>query len=211
MIKSAKWASTLVAAIVWVTPARPADESEMIAESGAIEIMLLRQHSVQKELNLTDVHGKKIHEFASQQWKKAQEIHKMPQPEQDAKYDALTRENEKFLSDLLTPDQKKRLDQIGMQVAGLLWAGRPDVSSALKFTSDQRKKLDALHKEARKEAVNIIKDTKDDAEKQAEFKKLHEDNKKRLMGLLTPEQKDSWKAMTGPEFKGELKFIKPKD
>jgi Spy/CpxP family protein refolding chaperone len=211
MIKSATWASTLVAAIVWVTPARSADESEMIAESGAMEIMLLRQHSVQKELNLTDVHGKKIHEFASQQWKKAQEIHKMPQSEQDAKYDALTKENEKFLSDILTPEQKKRLDQVGMQVAGLLWAGRPDVASALKFTSDQRKKLQDLHKEARKEAVNIIKDTKDESAKQAEFKKLHEDNKKRLMELLTPEQKDTWKVLTGPEFKGELKFSPPKD
>jgi hypothetical protein len=152
MRKFATWAAAFGALTIWVSTARAADESEMVAESGAMEIVLLRQHSVQKELNISDLHGKKIHEFASQQWKKAQEIHKMPTNEQDAKYDALTRENEKFLSEILAPEQKKRLDQIGMQVAGLLWVGRPDVSSVLKLTSDQRKKIQELHKEARKDA-----------------------------------------------------------
>jgi hypothetical protein len=166
---------------------------------------------VQKELNLNDVHGKKIHEFASQQWKKAMEIHKLPAAEQDAKYEALTRENEKFLADILSSEQKKRLDQIGMQVAGLLWAGRPDVSSALKLTSDQRKKLQEVHKDAHKDAVHIMKDTtKDENARQAELKALHETNKKRLMELLTPDQKEIWKSLTGPEFKGELHFSQPR-
>jgi hypothetical protein len=210
MIKFATWASTIVAVIVWITPARSADEQEMIAQSGAMEIVLLRQHSVQKELNVTDLHGKKIHEFASQQWKKAQEIHKLPPNEQDAKYTALAQENEKFLSEILNPEQKKRLDQIGMQVAGLLWAGRPDVASALKLTSDQKKKLEELHKEAHKDAIHIIKESKDENFKHEELKKLHEVDKKRLMELLTPEQRETWKTLAGPEFKGELNFAPPK-
>jgi hypothetical protein len=209
MIKFATWASTLAAVIVWVTPVRSADESEMIAESGAMEIVLLRQASVQKELNLGDLHGKKIHEFASQQWKKAREIHKMPPPEQDAKYDELSKENDKFLAEILNPEQKKRLDQIGMQVSGLLWAGRPDVGSALKLTSDQKKKLQELHKEAHKDAQHVLKET--ESAKEADLKKLHEDNKKRLMELLTPEQKELWKTLAGPEFKGELNFSQKKE
>jgi Spy/CpxP family protein refolding chaperone len=210
MMKFGTWALAVASVTLATNTGRPADDSEMIAESGAMEIVLLRQPSVQKELKLTDVHGKKIHEFASEQWKKAREIHKLPANEQDAKYDMLTKENEKFLSDTLTPEQRKRLDQIGLQVAGLLLAGRPDVASALKLTSDQKKKLEELHKEGHKEAVAILKDTKDDSTKQEEFKKLHEMHRKQLLSLLTPEQQETWKTMAGPEFKGELHFFAPK-
>jgi Spy/CpxP family protein refolding chaperone len=210
MIKFGTWVTAMAAVALVTAPAHPADDNELIAEAGAMEIVLLRQPAVQKELKLTDVHGKKIHEFATEQWKKAREIHKLPANEQDAKYDELTKENDKFLSSLLAPEQRKRLDQIGMQVSGLLWAGRSDMASALKLTSDQKKKLQDLHKEAHKEAVAILKDMKDDAAKHEEFKKLHESNRQRLLGLLTPEQQETWKTLSGPEFKGELHYSSPK-
>jgi Spy/CpxP family protein refolding chaperone len=210
MIKFGTWVSAIFAVTVLAVPAQPADENELIAEEGALEIVLLRQHDVQKDLKLTDVHGKKIHEFATQQWTKVKEIHKLPKGEQDAKYDVLTKENDKFLSDILSPEQRKRLDQIGMQVAGLLWAGRSETASALKLTSDQKKKLQELHKEAHKDAVAILKEAKDEDAKHEELKKLHETNRKRLMELLSPEQKETWKVLAGPEFKGELHFSSPK-
>lgn len=210
MIRLGLWAVAVLALIA--NPGLPADEKEkeMIAESGAMEIMLLRQKSVQQELKITDVNGKKIHDFASEQWKKAREIHKLPADQQTPKYDELTRENEKFLGNLLTPDQRKRLDQISLQVGGLLMAERPDISAALKLTSDQKTKLKELHKEAHKEALAILNDTKDEATKEAEIKKLHETNNKRLMDLLTPEQKQTLKTLSGPEFKGEFHFNSPK-
>ena len=210
MIALAKWTSGIAMVFLTVNAARPADEKEMIAESGAMEIVLLRQPAVQKELMITDLHGKKIHEFASDQWKKAREIHKLPAAEQDEKYTVLAQENEKFLSNILTPDQHKRLDQIGMQVAGLLWAGRPEIASALKLTSDQKVKLKEIHKEAHKEAVKILSETTPETIKHEEIKQLHEKDKQRLMSLLTSEQKETWKTLSGPEFKGELEFIPKK-
>jgi DNA-binding TFAR19-related protein (PDSD5 family) len=209
MIRLGTWASMVIVAFI-ASPGKPADEKELIAETGAMEIMLLRQKSVQEELKLTDVHGKKIHEFASEQWKKAKEIHKLPADQQDTKYEALSHENEKFLSSLLTPDQRKRLDQIGLQVAGLLSAGRPEVATALKLTAEQKNKLQELHKEARKEFMAIHNETKDERTKEAELKKLHEINHKRLTELLTPEQQQIWKALAGPEFKGELHYQESK-
>jgi Spy/CpxP family protein refolding chaperone len=206
MIKFGTWVSAVVAATVLAASGRAADDEELIAESGAMEIVLLRQHSVQHDLKLTDVHGKKIHSFATEKWKKAREIHKLPAAEQDAKYNELTKENEKFLSSLLTADQRTRLDQIALQVAGLLTAGRPDIASKLKLTSDQKKKLEALHKEAHKEAKAILKEATDANTKHEELKKLHETNKTHLIGLLTSEQKAIWKTLIGPEFKGELHF-----
>jgi len=206
MIKLGTWVSSVVVIALIANPGKPADEKEMIAESGAMEIMLLRQKSVQEDLKLTDVHGKKIHEFATEQFKKAREIHKMPEDQHDAKYNELTKENEKFLSSLLSPDQRKRLDQIGMQVGGLLIAARPDVASAVKLTSEQKDKLKELHKEARREAMAILNESKDDSAKEAELKKIHETNHKRLFSLLTPDQQETWKTLAGPEFKGELHF-----
>jgi Spy/CpxP family protein refolding chaperone len=203
--------SAVVVVALLVNPGKPADEKEMIAESGAMEIMLLRQKSVQEELKLTDVHGKKIHEFASEQFKKAREIHKLPEDQQDAKYNDLTKENEKFLSSLLSPDQRSRLDQVAMQVGGLMIAARPDIASALKLTSDQKAKLKELHKEARKEAMAILSDGKDEGTKEAELKKLHETNHKRLFSILTPEQQETWKTLAGREFKGEFHFPPHKD
>jgi len=210
MIKFGTWVLVVLGLIAWAEPARSADEAELIAESGAIEIVLLRQHSVQTDLKLTDVHGKKVHEFATGQWKKAKEIHKLPASEQDAKYAELTKENEKFLSDLLTADQRKRLDQIALQVAGLLQAERPDNASALGLTSDQKKKLQELHKEAHKEAKAILKEATDTDTKHAELKKLHETNQQRLLSVLTSDQKAKWKTLIGAEFKGELHFTAPK-
>jgi len=212
MIKFGTWVLAVVAFTVWTGPARSADDEELIAESGAMEIVLLRQKSVREELKLTDVHGKTIHEFATGQWKKAKEIHKLPAAEQDAKYAVLTKENEKFLSDLLKPEQRKRLDQIALQMNGLLQAGKPDVASALGLTSDQKKKLEELHKMAHKDAKAILKEATDTDTKHAELMKLHETNKMRLIGLLTSDQKKKWAELVGPEFKGELHFsTKPKD
>jgi hypothetical protein len=176
----------------------------MIAESGAMEILLLRQPAVQKELKIADADTKKVHEFASGQWKKAREIHKLPAKDQDAKYDELTRENNTFLSGLLNARQRTRLDQIAMQVAGLLWAGRPEVAAALKLTDEQKKALHELHKQAHKEMQAIHSETKPLDAKHEELKKLHETNSKRLLDLLTAEQKAKWTELAGAPFTGEL-------
>jgi hypothetical protein len=206
MVKYGMWVSAVVAVAVLASPARPADDEQMIAESGALEIVLLRQPAVQKELKLADTDTKKLHDFASGQWKKAREIHKLPAKDQDAKYDALTKENETFLSELLSKPQRMRLDQIAMQVAGLMWAGRPDVATALKLTDEQKKALHDLHKQAHKEMQAIHSETKSLDVKHEELKKLHETNTKRLLGLLTADQKAKWKELAGAEFTGELQF-----
>jgi Spy/CpxP family protein refolding chaperone len=209
MVKFGMFLSAAFALAAFASPARPADESEMIAESGAMEIVLLRHQEVQKELKLTDVNTKKIDDFASQQWKKAKEIHQLPEEQQHSKWDTLSKENEKFLSEVLTPAQKKRLDQIGMQKAGLLWAGRPDMASALKLTSDQKKKIEEFQKGARKQATTIVKESKDNPTKTEEMKKLHETTRKELLSVLTPEQQEAWKGLAGPEFMAELHFLPP--
>ena len=68
----------------------------------------------------------------------------------------MTKEDEKFLDEVLTPAQHKRLDQITLQVAGLLWIRRPDVAAKLKLTDEQKKKAALYQEEARKEMEELL-------------------------------------------------------
>jgi Spy/CpxP family protein refolding chaperone len=127
-----KWTLTLVALCACSMPARAADDkAKPVPEEGAVELVLLRHKAVRDDLKLTHREARKIHEFTEQQWKKAQKIEELAdEKERDRRYDELTREDERFLAEALTPEQKKRLDQITLQVAGLVWITRPDVAAA---------------------------------------------------------------------------------
>src|SRR5579871_6409932 len=94
---------------VWTMPLSAA--SKAVAEEGAVELVLLRQQSVQKELKLSEAEVEKIHKFAAEQWEKAQKISKQSEPEQDKEFDKLAKENEKFVEKTLTKAQQKRLQE----------------------------------------------------------------------------------------------------
>jgi hypothetical protein len=117
----------------------------------------------------------------------------------------MTKEDEKFLDELLTPAQHKRLDQITLQVAGLLWIKRPDVAAELKLTDEQKKKAAAYQEEARKEMEELLYSSRK-RDRHAELRKLNETCKKRLLELLTDEQEAKYHDMIGRPFEGELRF-----
>jgi Spy/CpxP family protein refolding chaperone len=193
----------LAAVAVWAAPARPADDEVVIAEEDAIQVLLLRQKSVQEDLKVTDTEAKKIHEFASKQWKKVQDMKGLSEAERNRKFEAMAQENEKFLKDTLKPEQRKRLNQITMQLVGLLWLRRSDVASALNLTDEQKQKIKALHKDAEHEAREAMRGGKISREKHQEMRMA---NRKRLMSVLTADQKVKWKEMAGEPFKGQLHF-----
>ena len=130
----------LAALIAWCVPAQAADDkAKPIPEEGAIEIVLLRHKAVRDDLKLTHQEARKIHEFTEEQWKKAEQIEELPDAkERDRKYEEMTREDEKFLDEILTVAQHKRLDQITLQVAALLWIKRPEIAAAAQ--TDRRTK-----------------------------------------------------------------------
>ena len=196
----------LAALVVSVSPARAEDKPKMVPEEGAVQIMLLRQQSVRDELKLTADETEKIHVFADRQWKKAQHVHSnMSAAEHRAQYEEMTKENDRFLDQILEPDQRKRFNQITLQVAGLMWVTRPEVASELKLTDDQIQKARGLQQEARKEMHDLIHSTTAEG-RQEKLKELRMTSRKRLMELLTPEQESKWKEMAGAPFHGEFRF-----
>ncbi|HVA46585.1 MAG TPA: hypothetical protein VNH11_09445 [Pirellulales bacterium] len=202
-----RWFITSLASVMlfaaWVAAAPAADK--LVPEEGATEVMLLLQPAVCDDLKLSKDERDKIHKFASAQWEKAQKVSKLGENERDREFKEMTKDNERFLKDTLTADQRKRFDQILLQVAGLLWVTRPEIASKLNLSADQKKRAKELQQEARHEMEELIHSTSDE-KKEQELQELRATSRKRLMSLLSDEQKSKWKEMRGEPLKGEIYF-----
>jgi Spy/CpxP family protein refolding chaperone len=182
-----------------------AANNKAVPEEGAIEIMLLRQHSVQKELKLSDDQVDKIHKFAAEQWEKAEKADKETEAEQDKVFTKLTDENEKFIEKHVTKQQRDRLQEIALQVAGLLLVTRHDITAKLNLTADQKDRIAKARTEARQEAEELLYTTKKD-EQREKLKEIKETTRKKMDKILTDEQKVTWRRMIGETFSGDLVF-----
>ena len=178
---------------------------KLVPEDGAVEVMLLRQKSVREDLKLTHNEADKINKHCAQQWKKAKEINTLSESERDAKFEELTRENDRFIEVTITKEQRKRLKEIELQIVGLMCVTRPDISKKLNLTDDQKKRAVGMQKLARQEMQEVIYASKPDTknEKMAELRKTSRD---KLFELLTDEQETMWLKMVGLPFKGDLEF-----
>jgi Spy/CpxP family protein refolding chaperone len=187
-----------------------AAKNKLIPEEGAVEVYVLRQPSVHKELKLTQEQIDRINKHCIAQWEKAKEAHELSESESDKKFAELTRENDKFVEQVLTKDQRKRLDEIVLQLAGLLCLSRHDVESKLGLTSDQKKRIKELQEEGRRHAEELIHATNKDQRRQ-KLDDLSARTRQKVNEVLTDKQEAKWKEMTGEPFHGELVFYDPAD
>ena len=178
-------------------------------ETTTAQLLLLRQKSVQKELKLTDDAAKKIMEFTNKESDEYGKALKLAAKERTAKFDELEKANKKFLEDNLSADQRKRLEQVTLQVTGLYQLGRKEVAKALDLTEEQQTKFEEMQKETRKALREILTSSDDRAAKTEKLAKLREENKKKIMAVLTDEQKAKVKEIVGEPFKGEIVFEEP--
>lgn len=179
--------------------------TKLVPEEGAVQVILLRQEAVHEDLKLTPQEIQKIDEFCDKQWAKAQKIADLNESERDKKFEEMTKENEQFIDQTLTKEQRKRLDEITLQVAGLLWVTRDEVASKLDLSDEQKQKAKQLQQTARNETEELLHATKAE-QKQEELRELRRTSRERLMTLLTADQKEKWREMTGKPLRGELQF-----
>src|SRR6516162_6911853 len=165
-------------------------------ETTTSQLLLLRQKSVQKELKLSDDDVKKIMDFTNKESDEYGKALKLAERERTAKFDELEAANKKFLEDNLSADQRKRLEQITLQVTGLHQLGRAEVVKALNLTDEQQAKFEQMQKDARKALEEIITGT-DRAGKTEKLAKLREETNKKIMDTLTDEQKAKVKEIVG--------------
>jgi Spy/CpxP family protein refolding chaperone len=201
------WKSALVLAVgaVWVAPAR-AGEDEAVPSATTMDLLLLRQKSVQQELKIAPALAKKIIEFTNMEHAAALKAMKLGEKQRKKKFEELRDKNRKFLQDNLSEAQRKRLRQIRLQVTGLHQLTQPEAAKALKLTAAQQDKFKKLHKEARKKVAEILEGKTGKNEKLA---KLRAAIDKQIKAILTDEQKKKAREIVGEPFTGELLFEEP--
>jgi hypothetical protein len=202
-----RWAVVLIVLSVFGVTAR-SEEEQAVPEGTTLKLLLLRQKSVQKELELDADAVKKITDFTDAQSKAAGEALKLDKAARKEAFEKLAKENEKFLADNLTAKQSKRLDQITMQFTALTQLTKPEMIKELKLSDEQVTKFKELQTEARKALVDLIK-AKERAGKSEKLAKLRKETREKILAVLTDEQKEKVREIAGPPFEGEIVFEEP--
>ena len=181
------------------------DEPSIAPETTTAQLMLLRQKSVQQELKISPDLAKKITEFTNKESDAYGKSLKLKDADRKGKVEELDKANKKFLEDNLTAEQRKRLEQITLQVTGLYQLTRPEVAKVLNLTEEQQKKFKEMQKEARTELEAIFNDPKREG-KNEKLAKYREATFKKIEDALTEAQKTKVKELVGELFKGEIVF-----
>jgi Spy/CpxP family protein refolding chaperone len=198
-----KWAVVLAVPAIWVATARPQEPA--LPEGTTVKLLLLRQKSVQKELDISADVAKKVMEFTEQESEAFGKALGMPEDERKKAVAQLEEKNKKFLADTLDAKQSTRLNQLYLQFTAPYQLTRAETAKALDLTEDQQQKFKDLYKEYRKEMRDILfgKDTEGRAEK---FAKLREMTRPKILAILTEKQQAQVREVVGPPFMGEIVF-----
>jgi RNA polymerase sigma factor (sigma-70 family) len=134
------------------------------------------------------------------------------------KMQQLSKEVDEAIDRMLSAEQGRRLREVTLQLRGGHALNDADVVEALKLTKDQKAKLQEIQREAMREMQDVAFQAMGDAVRggfnPAAFQKnsgrvaekmqeLWKEQGDRMLEVLTSEQKDEWRKLTGEPFKGE--------
>jgi hypothetical protein len=193
----------MILAVLALGFAEPPPPEFALPSDTTVKLLLLRQKSVQEELKLTPELCKKVADFTEKEHEEYLKSLKLNAAEREKKHNDLEKDHEKFIADNLSEAQRKRLDQITMQVIGVRFLTRPKATEVLKLTAEQQEKLKKLREEARKDLAAVF-DAKDGGDKSEKLAKLRADIDKKIEAILTEEQKGKARFYIGEPFKGRL-------
>jgi RNA polymerase sigma factor (sigma-70 family) len=188
------------------------------AGGGGCRLALLTQVDVQRDLGMTREQLKKLTEAQARQQKNVQRL--MTQAPAGfgvapdnflQKLEDLHTEAEKAVDNVLTPSQRKRVQEIMLQQRGPLALSDPEVAEALKLTPDQKDKIKTVESDAAGQMQQVAAKAMETLQQagvgprtvQKLTKKIDEINKEtgqHLLEVLSDEQKAKWKEMTGKPF-----------
>lgn len=172
----------------------------------ATAAQLLQLESVQKELKLTDEQKGKaaaINESVISARRQLFANTAKDSNERGPKVAELNKNTDNDLKKTLDEGQWKRLREIVLQVNDGAELDKEDVQQALKINDEQKTKLADIRKQnaaARREALAQLQGEAR-ATKEAE---LYREGNKKLLEVLSPEQKKQFEDMQGAKFKLDL-------
>jgi len=166
---------------------------------------LLSNKSVQKELKVTDEQAEKLNTFAREMLDKQREEFQasrdLSQEERRERARNRAIELVKGMGQILKPEQVKRFEQLQLQQSGAGAFSSPRVQEELKLTDDQQSRLREINEESGRAMRDAFQDSQSDREgAMKKFAELRKQATEKAVGVLTDEQKKTWKEMTGEPF-----------
>jgi serine/threonine protein kinase len=177
---------------------------DLVVLQGAGRLYLLYQPAVRDDLQLTEEQGAKVDALLARR----DERPGPPGGPNEWRKDFLdqARANDAQLNAILTARQRKRLEQIGLQLKGAGAFHETEVAKELKLTPEQRERIRGID-------AGMFPEPGRRGGSPADWLKDMEKRKKaamdRVLALLTPEQARKWKEMTGEPFTGPMQFGPP--
>jgi Spy/CpxP family protein refolding chaperone len=175
--------------------------------------MLLGAPTVQKDLDLVDDQKAKIKEINEKTRTAMGEIfagmRDLTPEERDAKradtrkkMEALGEKTNKEIEGVLLPDQLKRLRGIALQRMAAMNMGAAaltdkGIQKDLKLTDDQVAKIQSITDEAMKKMSELFTPGGDPSEMRTKGEQMRKENEKKLMDVLTADQKTAFENMKG--------------
>src|SRR5262249_22110823 len=159
---------------------------------------------------LSDEQSKKVEELSGKMREKFQELFGLEGEERGRKMQELMKENEKAVSEILKPEQMKRLKQVSYQLAGGGGFTDPEVVKALQITDAQKAEIQKINQATAEQMRDLFQGGPPDDEARKKIQEMRKAATEKIVNLLTAEQKTQWKELQGEPFKGEIRFGPPR-
>jgi hypothetical protein len=170
---------------------------------------------IQKEIEIVPEQRSELEQLRNETTKKLQEMYKkLSDVEQDKRQDryyedskALGEQTDKAVEKILLPHQRRRLDQILLQMqmrntgyGSASALGSEDLTKALGITEEQKEKLRQKEQELRAEIQRKTQEF---------YKKLNEETREELLSVLTPAQRQKLRDLLGSDFEWQWQPSQP--
>lgn len=107
------------------------------------------------------------------------------------------------LKDVLRPEQHRRLSELTLRAIGTAALLRPDVAQRMKYTDDQRKRLEQIigkAKEAQAELAKRVQSGKGGEAFAKERTRLQAEEQTQILELMSKQQQNQWRELVGADF-----------
>jgi Spy/CpxP family protein refolding chaperone len=170
---------------------------------------ILRSNEAKEELKLSNEQSEKIdalmEQMRSSMMERFQALQDVPEEERQEKAQTMMRELaadvKKELRAVLDADQFARYEQINLQAMGVDAFLQPEVIEQLKITAEQQEKLQQAVGTMREQMMEISQSAQRDREgAMRRMTELRQSTQKKVMELMTADQKSAWEKMIGKPF-----------
>jgi Spy/CpxP family protein refolding chaperone len=175
-------------------------------------LMIVQNEQVQKDIELDADQKEKLQKLSTETREamraKMGDMQNLSAEERRTKFEEMRKDMEesaaktqKAVEGILLPKQLERVKQIQLQSQGTMALANPDVAKELGLTDDQKAKIKTIGEEAMKAMRDMFagggRPSAEDREKRT---KARQENEKKVMDVLTAEQKEKFEKMKGEKF-----------